>query len=1263
MPDIYVLTFNCRGLRKMTKRRALFRHMHQYYPKHIVVLQETHSAPRDVSYWQAEWGAPVFFSHGQSTGECGVAVLIPKSIAGSCDVTLCHSDDSGRLLRLELAFEQFVLSLIAVYAPTQGHMQQQLSFLEKMKKQLEDISDLGYTMVCGDFNLHLSKLDIQGRNFHLSQSAKRLKDLLAEYNLVDAWRERNETRRRYTWRRLRPLQQSRIDYVFLSDTLIRNHVVERIDIKPGIMSDHSLVHVDMIVFGTEKGRGLFRFDNKLLEDEDFVQQVRREISKANSREEIYADAHSPGLRLEMLFSEIRVKSSRMARLRAKERRDERRALIETLDNCERELGSGSSEELVAQYDAARQRLDQIEEEQGRLAMIRSGARWLEEGEKPTKYFLRLNARRNKEKQINVLQADDDSLITGRRDILNYCKKYFEAVYRSKAQGSSCVQMTNYFDKFTCPQLSENDSRSCDGDLSIQECEIALKGMLNNKAPSVSGFSKEFVLFFWTELGQLIVTYINTAREQGEFFVTQRRGVLTLLPKKGDQKLIKNKRAICLLDIIYKIAAKAIANRLMAVLPTIVASDQTGSVRGRYIGSSLRTIEDIIFYCAADRLNGILMALDFKNAFNTVEHDFLYSALKKFNFGENFIDWIRLLHNHSELTVINNGFTSEWFQPSRGLQQGCPASAPLFALVVEMLALRIRGEEGIHGLSISGKSVKMTHYCDDTTLFVRDESDAMRAIELVREFGEVSGLELNMSKSEFMWLGKQKGSEQTICGYSPVEKIKILGIWFSSSIDCSSLNTEVVESKIKSTLNDWKQRDLSIKGRVTVVKSLIVSQFVYIMAAIRVEQKTLFNIQSHIMKFLWRGRPPKVAKASLMKGIEEGGLSVPELSLMNKANRIAWFGRILKQPDSVFALILRKRLRVSFNLVLRANFDDYWINTRQIPHFYKEMFRWYKELGIQMPPTTPVAIRQQPLWHNKAVSVQGRTLISNAKIETELSQIEDVVSGDGHIMAYMDFSERHPSIKINPLSYMSWCQSIPRHWRDTLLGSSSLSPEERCEKAKVMIKGKEIELELLKSGHFYSLLRLGTNVTPTSQMRWVEKGFVPPDWGKVYKRSFKITTSTKLQSLQFRILHRYFSTKTFLFARHVTTDPFCDNCGMLDTLQHYFFDCALVQSLWINIALKVNARGIAVQFSQKDVLFGSDRFPDVINLIILVAKQFIVHENCRDGDKDITAFKEALSKIFYMERYIAKKNGNIEKFKLRWAPFVCGSDLLQFEWPL
>ena len=64
--------------------------------------------------------------------------------------------------------------------------------------------------------------------------------------------------------------------------------------------------------------------------------------------------------------------------------------------------------------------------------------------------------------------------------------------------------------------------------------------MNNKPPLLSGFSKEFMLFFWPELGQMVVSYINRSNQNGEFFVTHCRGVLTLLPKKGDQKLIRNK---------------------------------------------------------------------------------------------------------------------------------------------------------------------------------------------------------------------------------------------------------------------------------------------------------------------------------------------------------------------------------------------------------------------------------------------------------------------------------------------------------------------------------------------------------------------------------------------------------------------------------------------------------------------------------------------------------------------------------------------------
>ena len=482
-----------------------------------------------------------------------------------------------------------------------------------------------------------SPLDVQGR-FRATKPAQALLRLIRDYSLVDVWRERHANTRRYTWRKTNPTQGSRIDYAFVSQSMIDSYMINRVEIKPCIHNDHSLVNIEMSMHLGDKGRGLFRFDNRLLDDQNFTQIVGQEINSANEGHGVYAGVSNLGLRIEILLSKIRVHSIKISKHKAQERRKEYDRLIGDVDDLEQEVSENPTDVNVERRRVLQERLDEMEEEKGRIAMIRSGARWLEEGEKPTKYFLRMCERRSKEKNIQVLQRPDGDYVTGNTEILDYCKGYFEEIYSSRGVTTDRSQVTSFLAPTVCPKLSEIDRQSCDGEISKEECELALRGMMNNKAPSVSGFSKEFFLHFWLELGDIVVNYINQAREQGVFFVTQRRGVLTLIPKKGDPKLIQNKRPICLLDVIYKIVAKVLANRMMSVIHTIVCPDQTGSIRGRYIGTNLRTIADVIYYASADRLDGIVMALDFRNAFNSVEHEFVYNVLKEIQFWRE-LHWV------------------------------------------------------------------------------------------------------------------------------------------------------------------------------------------------------------------------------------------------------------------------------------------------------------------------------------------------------------------------------------------------------------------------------------------------------------------------------------------------------------------------------------------------------------------------------------------------------------------------------------------------
>ena len=128
---------------------------------------------------------------------------------------------------------------------------------------------------------------------------------------------------------------------------------------------------------------------------------------------------------------------------------------------------------------------------------------------------------------------------------------------------------------------------------------------------------------------------------------------------------------------------------------------------------------------------------------------------------------------------------------------------------------------------------------------------------------------------------------------PVDRIKILGDIFSATVDCTLSNLEPVERKMKQTMDQWLQRNLTIKGRVTVVKSLIISQMMYLIAAMIIDKKYLTRIQSKVMKFVWKGRPPKVAKDTLSMSAENGGLNVPDLLSLNASSRIAWIGRMTR----------------------------------------------------------------------------------------------------------------------------------------------------------------------------------------------------------------------------------------------------------------------------------------------------------------------------------------------------------------------------------
>lgn len=137
---------------------------------------------------------------------------------------------------------------------------------------------------------------------------------------------------------------------------------------------------------------------------------------------------------------------------------------------------------------------------------------------------------------------------------------------------------------------------------------------------------------------------------------------------------------------YTIVAKVLANRVIGILPKLIDSDQTGYMKNRFIGENIRTISDLITLTNLKNMPGLILLVDFEKAFDTVEWSYSNRVLNIFGFEDSFKSWVKILYTDISSCIINDGFTSNFFNIGRGVRQGCPLSPYLLVLCVEILAI-------------------------------------------------------------------------------------------------------------------------------------------------------------------------------------------------------------------------------------------------------------------------------------------------------------------------------------------------------------------------------------------------------------------------------------------------------------------------------------------------------------------------------------------------------------------------------------------------
>ena len=1255
-----LISLNANGLGEIKKRNMVFEWLKTQHnaASKIVFLQETHTNVRSETLWKNEWDlGEIIFSHGNS-GSKGVAIMLPKTMEYTKNSVKCSGN--GRYIAINITIEENTFCIINGYAPNCNKLKDQLKWLSEIQEIIEENNDANI-IIGGDLNdVFIPMLDRYQckSNTVETEYVKTWNTICEEYNLADFWRVLNPSSRRYTWRQggsASRLKQSRLDYWIVSMNMMYD--LEHVDIQSSLRSDHSLISINFYKSETpNRGPSFWRFNASLLRDNEYVNKVKECYGMAVEK---YKEIENLGLKWDLVKMEMRSFTVCFSKTKARLNRDKIKETVIEVNQLEKEISINPTKESLDKYNNGKAIIENHNKERATGACIRSKVSWVEYGEKNSAFFLNLEKRNHKQKCITkLIDEETKKEVTKPDDILKYEENFYKTLYSTREKNGQEKEEENAKNLFldeTLPKITQEDKQSCETEVTLLEIGAALKELQNGKSPGSDGFTTEFYKFFWPTIKNMVLESIKYANQIGQLSIDQNRGIINLIPKKDkDPRLLKNWRPISLLNTDYKILTKTLANKLKKVLPSVINPDQVAYLKDRFIGQNIRTILDIMGYTKLMDKKGIIAFLDFEKAFDTIKWQVIYDALELFNIGPVFISWVRTIYNASEACVTNNGFSSPFFKLHRGVRQGCPLSAYLFIMVAELLANRIRKDPNIKGIEIGSTEIKVVQMADDTTAFVQDIKSLENIMDLLSAFEMYAGLRLNKTKTEAMWIGKNVHNTTTPLDIKWVKQVHALGIFFSYDTDSVVQKNFMDRAKeYKRILDMWSQRDLSLIGKITILKSLAFTKITYQCGVLVPPPKYIELISDIAYSFVWQNKPNKIKRKTLIADYENGGMKMLDIESFLKAQKAMWAKRLCSKETASWKAIPN----FFFNWLLGSDTWKCNMSCKEkqpnFPDFYWQVLKsWCEVKKLNNEVETVYDIRRQCLWFNENITVKKKEVRWENWHTNGINIIHDIVNAEGKFLTVREIEQKY-GVKCDFLKYNQIKDAIPIKWRNKLKTIKVLQQAISFKEQPFLRIGKNDKpINLVTNRDIYWSLIAKIQVKPIicDQM---EKtlNIENSQWKEIFLVS-KQVQDTKIRTFQYKILFNLIPCNLYLKRITKSDTDKCHKCGKLDDIMHYFYECQEVQNFW-NSFQKWWKRATKddIKLTKTQVIVGVlDKYnnKDILNACILMAKWHIYKGNLNQTQPFLYKFLCEMKYNLLIEKTIAIKNNRLIKYDQKWA---------------
>ena len=374
-----------------------------------------------------------------------------------------------------------------------------------------------------------------------------------------------------------------------------------------------------------------------------------------------------------------------------------------------------------------------------------------------------------------------------------------------------------------------------------------------------------------------------------------------------------------------------------------------------------------------------------------------------------------------------------------------------------------------------------------------------------------------------------------------------------------MNYKEILSKIKKLLQWWKQRDLTLTGKIQLLKTFAMTKLTYVCSLMAVPNWVFKEVEKLVFDFIWKGKD-KIKRRIMVRDYEWGGLKMIDFEKFIWAQRIMWLKRLLFGEEKMMWKLYVEHIfrQVGGKFIFQCKYDTNLLPCK-LPPYYIEMLKvWQSLQDCRVIENDSIA--NEIILNNKSIRVNGRMVFNELLYCKNIYRVGHILDSRCQLKTLSQLQYQGLSFKDTFLIYGIY-DAMPKEWkRLPLQGNVSHRVDNDI---RLDISGKVYDLYKINSNKIYRFFITGQQtLQELNELSTYCSHFTEKQIRQIFWRPRLCSVDISLREFQFKLLHGIIFTNDKLHRIGVRDDDLCSFCKQeTENYEHVFFMCPKVKELW------------------------------------------------------------------------------------------------------